>query len=245
LRTSIWMASIMILLLLPFTLPACSPASTSNSITSTTTVTSTSKSTTSTTTETSTKTEATQYQGTTLTPIADQRNNALEGTQYIDRNTYRLVVDGLVDRPLSLSYDELLSYPQISKASVLFCVENWQFTAKWTGPSLSSILADAGVQPSAKILIFHTADVLNGYDSLTLDYVRNKNIIIGMKLNDVTLPADRGFPFQVVAEGKYGYKWAKWVTRIEVSDDTSFVGYWEHYGYSNDASLDKTGFGLP
>ena len=58
-----------------------------------------------------------------------------------------------------------------------------------------------------------------------------------MKLNDVTLPPDRGFPFQVVAEGKYGYKWAKWVNRIELSDYPHFWGYWEGEGYNNNADI--------
>ena len=56
-----------------------------------------------------------------------------------------------------------------------------------------------------------------------------------MKINDLTLPPDRGFPFQVVAESKFGYKWAKWVTEIEITDDLEFRGYWETAGYSNNA----------
>ena len=64
----------------------------------------------------------------------------------------------------------------------------------------------------------------------------------GLKLNDVTLPAERGFPFQVVAKDKYGYKWAKWVTRIELSADAGFRGYWEDKGYNNDAADDGPKF---
>ena len=63
-----------------------------------------------------------------------------------------------------------------------------------------------------------------------------------MKLNDITLPDDRGFPFQVVAESKFGYKWSKWITRIELSDDTDFRGYWESVGYNNDAADDGPAF---
>ncbi|MHB1347792.1 MAG: molybdopterin-dependent oxidoreductase [Candidatus Humimicrobiaceae bacterium] len=51
--------------------------------------------------------------------------------------------------------------------------------------------------------------------------------MIALKLNDITLPQDRGFPFQVVAKDKFGYEWAKWVTRIELSSDINFRGYWE------------------
>ena len=181
--------------------------------------------------------EATEFMGVPLTPIRQQRNNALAGTQVINNATYRLVVDGLVDNALSLDYSDLLSYPQVSVLADLVCVEGWRFTAKWTGPTLNSIFADAGVQPEARIAIFYSADAPVGYTSLDLSYIRDNNITIALKDNDITLPPSRGFPFQVVAEGKWGYKWAKWVTRIELSADTSFRGYWESRGYPNDASI--------
>jgi DMSO/TMAO reductase YedYZ molybdopterin-dependent catalytic subunit len=181
--------------------------------------------------------EATEFMGVKLTPISQQRNNALAGTQYINNETYRLAVDGLVDNPLSLSYADLLAYPQVSVLADLVCVEGWRFTAKWTGPTLNSIFADAGVEPEAKIAIFYSTDSPVGYTSLELSYIQDNNITIALKDNDITLPPDRGFPFQVVAEGKWGYKWAKWVTRIELSADTSFRGFWESRGYPNDANI--------
>lgn len=187
--------------------------------------------------------EAAEYQGTKLTPIKQQNNNALTGTQHIEKATYKLTIDGLVDQPLTLSYDDLLDLDQVSKLLPLNCVEGWNFTAKWTGPSLAALFAEAGVQPGAKIAIFYTQDAPDGYSSLDLDYINERNIIIGMKLNDLTLPDDRGFPFQIVAESKYGYKWAKWITRIELSDDTGFRGYWESRGYNNDADDKGPAFG--
>jgi DMSO/TMAO reductase YedYZ molybdopterin-dependent catalytic subunit len=188
--------------------------------------------------------EATEYQGVKLTPIANQLNNALKGTQHIDQETYRLTVNGLVNKPLSLSYADLRAYPQSSKLMDLNCVEGWKFTAKWTGPELNAIFKDAGVKPEATVAIFHTAEDLD-YTSLDLIYIRDRNIIVGMKLNDVTLPPDRGFPFQVVAESKYGYKWAKWVTRIELSSFTNFKGYWEEAGYNNNADINGPAFESP
>ena len=59
------------------------------------------------------------------------------------------------------------------------------------------------------------------------------------KMNEISLPSERGFPFQLVAESKWGYKWIKWVTEIELSDDVNYKGYWESRGYSNEADLDK------
>ena len=186
--------------------------------------------------------EATEFDGHKLTPISQQNNNALAGTQYIDEATYKLTIDGLVDHPLTLSYADLQSYPQISQLMDLNCVEGWNFTAKWTGPSLSAIFTTAGVQSAAKIAIFYTADVPTGYTSLDLSYIDNNNIIIALKDNDITLPSDRGFPFQVVAMGKYGYKWAKWVTRIELSSNTNFRGYWESNGYNNNGDVNGPEF---
>jgi DMSO/TMAO reductase YedYZ molybdopterin-dependent catalytic subunit len=186
--------------------------------------------------------EATEFMGHQLTPINQQNNNALKGTQHIDKATYHLAVDGLVDKPLNLSYADLQSYPQISKLMDLDCVEGWNFTAKWTGPALMDIFKDAGVKPEALIVIFHTADVLEGYSSLDLSYISQMNIIIALKLNDITLPDERGFPFQVVAESKFGYKWSKWITRIELSADTNFRGYWESAGYNNNADIDGPAF---
>lgn len=189
--------------------------------------------------------EATEFMGKKLTPISEQRNNALAGPQEINQKSYHLIVDGLVEKPLTLSYDDLLAYPQISKLMDLDCVEGWNFTAKWTGPALDSIFNDARVKQEAIIAIFHTIDVPEGYSSLDISYIHEKNIIIALKLNDITLPQDRGFPFQVVAESKFGYKWAKWVTRIELSDNTSFRGYWEGAGYNNNADVNGPAFESP
>ncbi len=195
------------------------------------------------TTEEASEVEATEFKGTKLTPIKDQNNNALAGRdKIIDRDTYMLTVDGLVDTPLKLSYNQLMAYPQESWLMDLNCVEGWFFTAKWTGPELNSIFDDAKVKPEAKIAIFYTADVPTGYSSLDLSYITDNNIIIAFKLNDITLPTERGFPFQVVAKNKYGYKWAKWITRIELSSDTDFRGYWEGVGYSNDAEVGGPAF---
>jgi DMSO/TMAO reductase YedYZ molybdopterin-dependent catalytic subunit len=84
--------------------------------------------------------------------------------------------------------------------------------------------------------------VPEGYSSLDLSYISEQNIIIALKLNDITLPDDRGFPFQVVAMSKFGYKWAKWVNRIELSANTNFKGYWESAGYNNNADITGPAF---
>jgi len=180
------------------------------------------------------ETENLSYQGKLLTPIAEQGNNAIKGTQYIDRASYRLQVDGLVKNPQNFTYDEILKMPQTSKVVDLNCVEGWSFTGKWTGVKMSDLFKKTGIIDNASTVIFYSSDEYS--TSLDLNYLLQNNIILAYKLNDVTLPPDRGFPFQLVAESKYGYKWAKWITRIEVSNDSSYRGYWEKNGYNNTAN---------
>ncbi len=96
---------------------------------------------------------------------------------------------------------------------------------------MRDVLARAGVQPSAKVIIFRAHD---GYStSFPVEYVTEKPIMMAFKMNEVVLPPERGFPFQLVAEDKWGYKWIKWIEEIELSDDVEFRGYWEQRGYSN------------
>jgi DMSO/TMAO reductase YedYZ molybdopterin-dependent catalytic subunit len=58
-------------------------------------------------------------------------------------------------------------------------------------------------------------------------------------MNGVVLPAKNGFPFILVAEDKLGYKWIKWISRIELSSNKNYLGYWESAGYSNEANVTK------
>lgn len=180
--------------------------------------------------QSATETEASQYMGIKLTPISEQGNNAIKGTQYIDKDAYRLKIDGLVERPANLTYDIIKSYKPVSKVVDLNCVEGWGFTAKWTGVPVKTLLEETGIKQNATNVIFYSTD---GYStSHDLKYLIDNNIILAYRLNDITLPQDRRFPLQLVAEGKYGYKWAKWINHIEVAN-SSYKGYWESRGYNN------------
>ena len=187
--------------------------------------------------EASNEVEATEYNGIELTPIDKQGNNAIKGTQYIDRDTYQLQIDGLVENPTELTYGQILEYPSTSKVVDMNCVEGWGFTAKWTGVLVETLFNDVVVKENATTVIFYCAD---GYStSHDLNYLLDNDIMLAYRINDVTLPQDRGFPLQLVAEDKYGYKWAKWITGIELTD-VEYSGYWETRGYNN-----KGDFGGP
>lgn len=180
--------------------------------------------------------EVREYEGKDLSSISEFRENSIKGPQEVDRSEYRLEVTGMVESPLSLTYQDVVEKERAYRKVVrLSCVEGWSVDILWQGVKLADLLDKAGADPDASVIIFRSAD---GYStSLPADYIRDNDILLAYRMNDVELPADRGFPFQLVAQEKWGYKWAKWITGIEVSNDTSFRGYWESRGYDNDADL--------
>ncbi len=194
-------------------------------------------------TETLESVEIREYEGKDLSAIADFRENSIKGPQYIDVENYTLVVRGLVNKELEYTYDAVIDDNQhFKKVVTLNCVEGWSVTILWEGVLVGDVIEEAGVDPAANTVIFYAYD---GYStSVPLDYIIDNNIMIAYKMNNVTLPPERGFPFQLVAESKYGYKWIKWITEIEVSDNPDYLGYWERRGYPNDADLVGGGGGI-
>jgi DMSO/TMAO reductase YedYZ molybdopterin-dependent catalytic subunit len=180
--------------------------------------------------------EIREYEGQKLSSIDDFRENSIRGPQFIDNESYKLVVTGLVNNEIEFTYDDVISNLQLfEKVVTLYCVEGWDVTILWEGVLVRDLISEAEVNSEAKIVIFYAYD---GYStSLPLDYIINNEILMAYKMNGVVLPSERGFPFQLVAESKYGYKWIKWITKIELSDNVDFRGYWESRGYPNDADL--------
>ena len=181
--------------------------------------------------------EVKEYEGQKLSSIADFRENSIKGPQYIDIGSYKLKITGLVENPAEYTYDEVISRQKYSKIVTLYCVEGWDVTILWEGVLVKDLLADAKPLPEANTIIFHAYD---GYTtSFPLEYITGNNIMMAYKMNNATIIPERGFPFQLVAESKWGYKWIKWITEIELSDDPNYRGYWESRGYSNTGDLDK------
>jgi len=184
--------------------------------------------------------EINSYQGEKLGSINDFRENSIKGVQYVDKNTYKLEVTGLVSEPISYSYDEILKLPAYQKVVTLNCVEGWSVKVLCAGPLVKDLFKDLTIKPEAKSVIFYAAD---GYStSFPLDYILSNNIMMASKMNGVVLPPERGFPFQLVAEQKWGYKWIKWITKIELSSDTNYKGFWESRGYNNNGDLNDSKF---
>jgi DMSO/TMAO reductase YedYZ molybdopterin-dependent catalytic subunit len=181
--------------------------------------------------------EITEYKGQKLTPLREQKTTHIELPPKVDLAAYRLKVFGLVENPLELSYDEVLSFSQESRVITMNCVEGWRYTALWTGVRIVDLLEKARPKAEAKTVIFHT--IGKEYtSSLPLEFIKQRKILLAYKINNITLPLQRGFPFMVAAEDKYGYKWVQWVEKIELYDK-DVKGYWEKRGFSDKADIPK------
>jgi len=186
--------------------------------------------------------EVRSYKGADLSSVNDFRENSIQGPQHVNISDYRMTVNGLANRTVVRTYDEILAkYPHYTKVVTLHCVEGWDATILWEGVLVRDIIADAGPDPRVNTVILTARD---GYTtSFPLAYFYDRDILLAYRMNNVTMPAERGYPFELVAEDKWGYKWIKWVEKIELSDDPSYRGYWEMRGYSNTGDLNKSMFG--
>ena len=179
--------------------------------------------------------EIREYEGQDLSSISAFRENSIRGPQQINIQDYQLSITGLVNNNLTYTYDEIINnFPLQKKVITLHCVEGWSVKIFWEGFLVKGLIEAAGVDPSANTMIFYAVDSYS--TALPLDFIIDNNIMIAYKMNNVTLPPERGFPFQLVAESKWGYKWIKWLTKIELSDNEGYLGYWERRGYPNDAN---------
>lgn len=157
---------------------------------------------------------------------------------------YRLQVTGLVERPLSLSLDELRAMPSRTQITRHDCVEGWSCIAQWTGVQLSRVLDRAKVKPAARYVVFRCydsmGDTLSGpalyYESIDLIGARHPQTILAYGLNGKTLPIANGAPLRVRIEQQLGYKMAKYIRAVEVVESFARIadgggGYWEDQGY--------------
>ena len=186
--------------------------------------------------------EVRDYNGHPLSSVSDFRENSIRGPRQVNITDYRLTVDGLVTENRSFTYDQVIGgFPHYRKVVTLFCVEGWDATILWEGVKVSDLIDAAGPDRRANTVIFTGAD---GYTtSEPLDYLKENHILLAYAMNNITMPAERGYPFELVAEDRWGYKWIKWVTAIRLSDDPTYRGYWESRGYSNSGDLNRSFIG--
>ena len=147
-----------------------------------------------------------------ITPIEEM---GITGqTQYVDINEYRLTVTGLVEKSLSLSYEDILSFQSITEIAVLNCPGFFVDVGKWTGVPLMDILHEVGFESNATQVVFHA---VGGYSrTLTMEHIESHNVFLAYKVNGQTLPPEHGYPLRVVDESSDGNMWVKWLDKIEI-----------------------------
>jgi DMSO/TMAO reductase YedYZ molybdopterin-dependent catalytic subunit len=157
---------------------------------------------------------------------------------------WRLRVDGLVMKPLALSLADLKAAPQRTQITRHDCVEGWSAIGKWQGPQLANVLNQAQLLPNARFVVFHCADKYeeasdgNGqyYESIDLIDAFHPQTILAHSLNDAPLTVGHGAPLRLRAERQLGYKQAKYLMRIEITDRLDNIargkgGFWPDRGY--------------
>lgn len=181
------------------------------------------------------------------------------GTPRIDPNNWRLQVEGAVDRPFEITYDELLRMPSKTVTATLESAGNnrvflprergvqWELgavgNAQWTGVPLAAVLERAGLRPEAVEVILEGADSgevreeprspgsVRFARSLPLSKARQSDVLLAYKMNGVDLPTSHGFPLRAVVPGWYGMAWVKWLSRLLVSS-APFRGYFQTSDYN-------------
>jgi DMSO/TMAO reductase YedYZ molybdopterin-dependent catalytic subunit len=160
-----------------------------------------------------------------------------------DRATWRLRIDGLVRRPVELSYDQLLALPKARQKSTFHCVTGWVVdNVHWGGVRFHDLLARAGPLPQAGAIHFISAE--QPYDDyLDLRQVGLRDVMLAYEMDGKPLPQEHGAPVRVVIPEMYGYKNVKWVEQISLVSKPG-AGYWEQRGYDVNAWVGRSnGYG--
>jgi DMSO/TMAO reductase YedYZ molybdopterin-dependent catalytic subunit len=161
----------------------------------------------------------------------------------VDASTWRLKVDGMVDREVVLSYDDIRAMPQLEQYVTIACVSNkvgdhLVGNALWSGVRLREVLATAGVQQGATQIVGRSVDDFTvGFPTeWAMDPAREPMIALGM--NGTPLPLEHGFPARLIVPGLYGYVSAtKWLTEIELTTLEAFDAYWVPLGWAKEGPI--------
>jgi DMSO/TMAO reductase YedYZ molybdopterin-dependent catalytic subunit len=133
----------------------------------------------------------------------------------IDFSTYRLAVTGLVENPISLTYDEMRCFPKVTANPLLSCRGYFEDVANWSGVLLADILAEAGPLAEAKTVTLISAD---GYQAeIPLGVAMDQESFLAYELEGETLPILHGFPLRAVIPSREGLYWVKWLVELNVN----------------------------
>ncbi|MEV5014292.1 molybdopterin-dependent oxidoreductase [Streptomyces sp. NPDC053780] len=156
-----------------------------------------------------------------------------------DARTYRLTVDGLVDRPTTYSLADLRALPQTRMVRDVQCVTGWRVpSTAFEGVRLSELLEAAGVRGTAGAVRFTCFDGAYS-ESLTLEQARRADVLIALRMRDEDLGHAHGGPVRLYVAPMYFYKSAKWLSGITLTKNVR-PGYWEERGYDVDAWVGRS-----
>ena len=162
--------------------------------------------------------------------------NSFESTPIIDLEKYRLIIDGEVNHPLSLSMADIQSLPLTSMIIRHVCVEGWAAIVQWGGIRLREIIALSQPKSQVKYAYFKSAD--GYYESWDIASALHPQTLLAYQKNGAALPVENGAPLRLASPIKLGYKQSKWVTQVTLTSKLSNAkGYWEDLGYEWFAGL--------
>lgn len=184
---------------------------------------------------------AREYSEADLSPVFRSNGTSKPGTPDYARHlaenfaNWRVAVDGLVARPLSIPIQTLRSLPHRTQITRHDCVEGWSAIGKWHGVPLATILDAARMSTRARYIVFHCADRFGSwpyYESIDLIDAFHPQTILAWGINGHLLPVPNGAPLRLRVERQLGYKHAKYIQRIQAVESLSDVyrgkgGYWE------------------
>ena len=130
----------------------------------------------------------------------------------LDRSDWQLHISGAVDKPLTLRYEELSQFPQTTQTVTIDCTGGWYATQPWRGVAVADLLALVQLQPAAAVVSFQS---VTGY-RWSLPLAEARQALLALHVGDELLDHGHGAPLRLVAPGRRGFQWVKWVTRIEV-----------------------------
>ena len=153
-------------------------------------------------------------------------------------DSWQLTVDGLVETPAHYSFAELTALPRLDVTVDFHCVTGWSvFDVPWNGVHLSTLFEAAQPRPTATHVTFHTVGGVYN-ESIPIDVALEEHTLLGYGIAEGTLPLEHGFPARLVVPRFMGYKNAKYVERIELTDGP-VQAYWETRGYPYDAEVPR------
>jgi len=160
-----------------------------------------------------------------------------------DPASWRLKIGGLVEQPLSLSYDELRALPHVEQVSTFHCVTGWTVNdVHWGGVRIGDVLDRARPKASGHALRFVSMEVPY-VDYLTMPQASLRDVMLAYEMDGKPLPQEHGAPVRLIIPEMYGYKNVKWLQGIDVVPQ-AVDGYWEDLGYDRNAWVGRSnGYG--